>query len=132
MIGADQDEIIITSGATEANNLALFGLARRAPAGRRRILVSAIEHKCVLAAARALEQREGFTVDIIPVDREGFIDLRVLENMVDDTVLVGSVMAVNNEVGTIQGPARYRGGTCPPRRPVSLRRGSDSLCHGCE
>ena len=102
LIGADQDEIIITSGATEANNLALFGLARRAPAGRRRILVSAIEHKCVLAAARALEQREGFTVDIIPVDREGFIDLRVLENMVDDTVLVGSVMAVNNEVGTIQ------------------------------
>ena len=74
LIGADADEIVFTSGATEANNLALFGLARRAPAGRRRILVSAIEHKCVLAAARALEEREGLTVEIIPVDREGFVE----------------------------------------------------------
>ena len=55
LIGADPDEIVFTSGATEANNLALFGLARRAPPSRRRILVSAIEHKCVLAAAKALE-----------------------------------------------------------------------------
>ena len=53
LIGADPDEIIFTSGATESNNLALLGLARRAPTGRQRILVSAIEHKCVLAAARA-------------------------------------------------------------------------------
>ena len=58
LIGADPDEIIFTSGATEANNLALFGLARRAPPGQRRILVGATEHKCVLAAARALEARE--------------------------------------------------------------------------
>ena len=102
LIGADPDEVIFTSGATEANNLALFGLARRAPAGRRRILVSAIEHKCVLAAARVLEEREGFSVESIPVDSEGFVDLAALERMVDDTVLVVSVMAVNNEVGTIQ------------------------------
>ena len=102
LIGADPDEIVFTSGATEANNLALLGLARRAPASRRRILVSAIEHKCVLAAARALEEREGFTVETIPVDREGFIDLDVLETMLDDSVLVASIMAVNNEVGTIQ------------------------------
>ena len=52
LIGADADEVIFTSGATEANNMALFGLARRAPAKRNRILVSAIEHKCVLAAAQ--------------------------------------------------------------------------------
>ena len=52
LIGADADEVIFTSGATEANNLALFGLARRAPGDRRRILVSAIEHKCVLTASR--------------------------------------------------------------------------------
>ena len=52
LIGADADEIVFTSGATEANNLALFGSARRAPESRRRILVSAIEHKCVLAAAQ--------------------------------------------------------------------------------
>ena len=102
LIGADPDEVVFTSGATEANNLALLGLARRAPSDRRRILVSAIEHKCVLAAARSLAEREGFTVETIPVDGEGFVDLDALEGMVDETVLVVSVMAVNNEVGTIQ------------------------------
>ena len=102
LIGADADEIVFTSGATEANNLALFGLARRAPLGRKRILVSAIEHKCVLAAARALSDREGFVVETIPVDGEGFVDLAELEARLGDDVLVVSVMAVNNEVGTIQ------------------------------
>ena len=102
LIGADPDEIIFTSGATEANNLALLGLARRASTGRRRILVSAIEHKCVLSAARALQQLEGFTVETIPVDSEGFVDLGALADQLDDTVLAVSVMAVNNEVGTIQ------------------------------
>jgi cysteine desulfurase len=102
LIGADPDEIIFTSGATEANNLALFGLSRRAPESRRRILVSAIEHKCVLAAVQALEEREGFLLETIPVDGEGFINLDVLEKMLDGSVLAASVMAVNNEVGTIQ------------------------------
>ena len=102
LIGADPDEIIFTSGATEANNLALLGLARRASRERRRILVSSIEHKCVLAAARFLEEREGLTVETIPVDDAGFVDLEALEAMVDDTVLVASIMAVNNEIGTIQ------------------------------
>ena len=102
LIGADPDEIVFTSGATEANNLALFGLARRATDGRARILVSAIEHKCVLAAARALEAREGFVVETIPVDVQGFVDLEALQGMLNETVLVVSIMAVNNEVGTIQ------------------------------
>lgn len=102
LIGADPDEIIFTSGATEANNLALFGLARRAPANRKRILVGSTEHKCVLAAARALEARGGFRVEQIPVDREGFIDLGALADQLDETTLVVSIMAVNNEVGTIQ------------------------------
>ena len=102
LLGADPDEIIFTSGATEANNLALFGLARRAPPGQRRILVGATEHKCVLAAARALETRENFTVEQIPVDREGFIDLDALAEGLGETTLVVSIMLVNNEVGTIQ------------------------------
>ena len=102
LIGADPDEVIFTSGATEANNLALLGLARRAPADRRRILVSAIEHKCVLAAARSLAEREGFEVGVIPVSREGFVDLRYLEEVLDESVLVVSIMAVNNEIGTVQ------------------------------
>ena len=102
LIGADPDEIILTSGATEANNLALLGLARAATPVRRRILVSAIEHKCILAAVRSLQAREGFTVDVIPVDRDGFIDMNALEQMLDESVLVASIMAVNNEIGTIQ------------------------------
>ena len=106
LIGADADEVIFTSGATEANNLALFGLARRAPVGRRRILVSAIEHKCVLGAARALSEREGFTAEVIPVDGEGVVDFDALERRLDESVLLLSVMAVNNEVGTIQDISR--------------------------
>ena len=102
LIGADPDEIVFTSGATEANNLALLGLAHRAPPERRRILVSAIEHKCVLAAARSLEEHEGFTVETIPVNGEGFVDFEALAALVDERVLVTSVMAVNNEIGTIQ------------------------------
>ena len=102
LIGADPDEVIFTSGATEANNLALLGLARRAPADRHRILVSAIEHKCVLAAARTLAEREGFEIGIIPVSREGFVDLHYLEEVLDESVLAVSIMAVNNEIGTIQ------------------------------
>lgn len=119
LIGADPDEIIFTSGATEANNLALLGLARHAPPERRRILVSAIEHKCVLAAAQSLEVGEGFTVETIPVDGEGFVDLGALADMVDQTILVASVMAVNNEIGTIQDLPRI----------ASLLRGHDVLFH---
>ena len=102
LIGADPDEVIFTSGATESNNLALLGLARRAPTDRRRIMVSAIEHKCVLAAARSLAEREGFELGVIPVSREGCVDLHYLEEALDESVLAVSIMAVNNEVGTIQ------------------------------
>ena len=102
LIGASAHEIIFTSGATEANNFALMGLAQRSLPERRRILVSAIEHKCVLAAADALSERHGFIVETIPVDGEGQIDLNWLESRLDSTVLVVSAMAVNNEVGTIQ------------------------------
>ncbi len=102
LIGADTDEIVFTSGATEANNLALFGLARRAPRGRNRILVSAIEHKCVLAVARELAAKEGFVVETVPVDKEGLVAPADLEARLGHDVLVASVMAVNNEVGTVQ------------------------------
>ena len=106
LIGAEPDEIIFTSGATEANNLALFGLARRAPQGRHRILVGAIEHKCVLAAARALSSCHGFAIETIPVNQEGMIDIDALEHAMGDDVLMVSVMAVNNEIGSIQNVER--------------------------
>lgn len=102
LIGADSDEIVFTSGATEANNLALLGLASRAPESRRRVLVSAIEHKCVLGAARSLAGRQDFDVTTIPVDAEGSIDMDALREQLDESVLVVSIMAVNNEIGVIQ------------------------------
>ncbi len=104
LIGADSDEIIFTSGATEANNMALLGLARRVhPAGRkRRFLLSNIEHKCVLAAGRVISDQLGLPVEHKPVDQEGRVLPAALEHALDDDVLAVSVMAVNNEIGTIQ------------------------------
>lgn len=103
LIGADADEIIFTSGATEANNLALLGLGRRVISGtRRRILLGSAEHKCVLAAGRALEDHHGFKVEHLPVDSEGFVEVSTLEDALDEDVFLVSIMAVNNEIGTIQ------------------------------
>ncbi len=103
LIGAESDEIFFTSGATEANNLALLGFARRyKKKNRNRILVSAIEHKCVLAIARILIEQFEFQVDYIPVDEAGRVSSDVLKDMLDDDVLAVSIMAVNNEIGTIQ------------------------------
>ena len=110
LIGADPNEITFTSGATESNNMALLGLGRRAAGGnRRRILVSAIEHKCVLASARVLEEQYEFTVEQIPVDRRGCVELSALDNMLGEDVLAVSVMAVNNEIGTIQNIRKISG-----------------------
>jgi cysteine desulfurase len=105
LIGADGDEVIFTSGATESNNLAILGLARRAAMAkslRKRILLSAIEHKCVLSVGRVLEEQYGYTVDSIPVDRNGHIISVELERLLGEDVLLVSIMAVNNEIGSIQ------------------------------
>lgn len=101
LIGADTDEIVFTSGATEANNLAVLGTARASPPARRRIVVSAIEHKCVLASARAAAD-DGFDVVMAPVGTNGIIDLDTLASLIDSRVALVSVMAVNNEIGTVQ------------------------------
>lgn len=103
LIGADSDEIVFTSGATEANNLALLGLARHGHYGQKtKVLIGATEHKCVLAASREMEDRYSLKVQHIPVDREGFIKPDTLSKMLSEDVLLVSVMAVNNEIGTIQ------------------------------
>ncbi|WP_404415056.1 cysteine desulfurase family protein [Marinospirillum sp.] len=105
LIGADSDEVIFTSGATESNNLAILGLAKRAAltkTTRKRILLSAIEHKCVLSAGHVLKEQYGYVVDYIPVDRNGQIISAELEQLLSDDVLLVSIMAVNNEVGSIQ------------------------------
>ncbi|WP_246472815.1 cysteine desulfurase family protein [Azospirillum tabaci] len=100
-IGADADEIVFTSGATESNNLALLGIARAMPAPRRRVLVSAIEHKCVLGAARALSE-EGFEIVTIPCGNDGIVDPATVAQVVDRQTALVSVMTVNNEIGTEQ------------------------------
>lgn len=100
-IGAADDEVIFTSGATEADNLGVLGAALGAPPNRRRILTSAFEHKAVLECALASEAL-GFSVDMIPILPTGLIDLDRLDNMMAEDVAVVSVMAVNNEIGTIQ------------------------------
>ncbi|MBP7703726.1 MAG: cysteine desulfurase [Caulobacter sp.] len=100
-IGGFADEVVFTSGATEADNIGVLGAALGAPDGRRRILVSDIEHKAVLEAASAA-RRFGFHVDRIPVGRSGVVDPGEVAARLGPDVAVVSVMAVNNEVGTIQ------------------------------
>ena len=103
LIGADSNEIIFTSGATEANNLALLGLARgNKDATRRRVLLGATEHKCVLRVGRVLEEQLDYIVETVPVDEEGTVSYAKMEDRLGDDVLIISIMAVNNEIGTIQ------------------------------
>lgn len=100
-LGAAPSEIIFTSGATEANNLALLGIAAKAPPDRRRVIVSAIEHKSVLEPARILSAR-GFDVVIAPVDTHGRLDLAGFEALSAEGLFLASLMMVNNETGVIQ------------------------------
>src|SRR5690606_13049739 len=101
LIGAEPEEIIFTSGGTEANNLAVLGAARAQAEQGRHIVTSAVEHPSVLEACAALEQ-EGFRVTYVPVDQWGMVDpAAVLAAMTDETILV-SIMLANNEVGTVQ------------------------------
>ena len=101
LIGASTREVIFTSGATESNNFAIRGAAEAAPADRRHIAVSAVEHKSVLQAADRLG-RDGWKVTRLPVRGDGLLDVDAARELVTpDTTLV-SVMAANNEIGVIQ------------------------------
>ncbi|MDP1967366.1 MAG: IscS subfamily cysteine desulfurase, partial [Reyranella sp.] len=101
LIGADEKEVIYTSGATESNNLAIKGVADFYKDRRNHIVTTVTEHKCVLDTCRHLEQ-EGFTVTYLPVQQNGLVDLDVLRAAVTDKTVVVSIMAVNNEIGVIQ------------------------------
>jgi cysteine desulfurase len=102
LIGAEPREIVLTSGATEANNLAIKGAARFAgPSGPRRIITLATEHKCVLESVRDLGA-EGFEPVILPVRPDGLADLDALEYALRTPTLLVSIMAANNETGVLQ------------------------------
>ncbi|MFW5453330.1 IscS subfamily cysteine desulfurase [Thioalkalivibrio sulfidiphilus] len=101
LVGADPREIVWTSGATEANNLAIKGAAHFYQKKGRHLITVKTEHKAVLDTCRQLE-REGFEVTYLDVQSNGLVDLEVLKAALrEDTVLV-SVMHVNNEIGVIQ------------------------------
>jgi cysteine desulfurase len=101
LIGADEKEVIFTSGATESNNLAIRGVAEFYKDRKNHIVTTVTEHKCVLDTCRHLEQ-QGFEVTYLPVQKNGLIDLDVLRAAVTDKTVVVSIMAVNNEIGVIQ------------------------------
>jgi cysteine desulfurase len=120
LIGADPREIVFTSGATEANNLAIRGAAHFAHAHpqaggpvRDRIVTLATEHKCVLESCATLE-REGFPVVYLGVERSGLVSLDRLAAAIDDRTLLVSIMAAHNEIGVIQ-PLAEIGALCRAR-----------------
>ncbi len=100
LIGARPEEILFTSGATEANNLAILGHAAAVP-GKRHIVTSAIEHPCVLGACRHLES-QGYDLTLLPVDSEGLVGPGALEAALRPETALVSVMLANNEIGTVQ------------------------------
>ena len=99
-IGGDARGVVFTSGATEANNLALFGVARAA-VDRCKIVVLASEHSSVLEPTVALKD-ERFEIELLPVGPDGIVDLETVERAVDQRTVLVSAMHVNNETGVIQ------------------------------
>ncbi len=101
LIGKEAGEIFFTSGGTEADNWALKGIAFEKASYGKHIIVSAIEHPAIKESAKWLSQN-GFEVSYAPVDADGFLDVAAFQGLLrPDTILV-SIMAVNNEVGTVQ------------------------------
>jgi cysteine desulfurase len=98
LLDAFADEVIFTSGATEANNLAIFGLAGEPPG---RLVCSPIEHPCVIEPIRRLSER-GFTVEWLPVDASGVVPAAALKQVVDSNPRLISLMLANHETGAIQ------------------------------
>ncbi|KAI7878059.1 cysteine desulfurase [Lichtheimia hyalospora FSU 10163] len=101
LIGADPKEVIFTSGATESNNISLKGVARFYKNKKKHIITTQTEHKCVLDSCRML-QDEGFEVTYLPVQSNGVVDLKLLEESIRPDTAIVSVMTVNNEIGVIQ------------------------------
>jgi cysteine desulfurase len=113
VLGAAPQEIIFTSGGTESNNLAIKGTAFANRDRGRHLIVSAIEHDCVLNSCRWLIG-QGFRVTLVPVDESGLVDVEQLAAVIrNDTILV-SIMHANNEIGTVE-PIEEIGALCRER-----------------
>jgi cysteine desulfurase len=116
LIGATAKEIIFTSGATESNNLALKGIAEMYRARGNHIITQVTEHKAVLDTCNRL-QKNGCRVTFLPVERDGRIDLEDLKRVIDDQVILVSIMFANNEIGVIQ-PIAEIGRICHERNVI--------------
>ncbi|MEO5345593.1 MAG: IscS subfamily cysteine desulfurase [Magnetococcus sp. YQC-9] len=114
IIGADPREIVFTSGATESDNLAIWGVAQFYRDKGKHIITPTTEHKAVLDTCRHLEA-DGFEVTYLPVGPNGLIDLAQLEAAITPQTILISVMAVNNEVGVIQ-PIEAIGRLCRQKK----------------
>lgn len=101
LIGARSEEIVFTSGGTEADNLALVGVAYANERRGNHIITTSIEHRAVLETCKFLEKR-GFKVSYLPVDRYGFVDPQDVNMAITPKTILVSVMHANNEVGTIE------------------------------
>ncbi len=101
LIGAKPREIIFTSGATESDNLALKGVAEMYQEKGDHIITQVTEHKAVLDTTKRLE-RKGFEVTYLPVDRDGLVDPNDVRSALRETTILISIMAANNEIGTLQ------------------------------
>ena len=101
LINANRDDIFFTSSGTEADNIAIFGVASKNKEKRNHIITSSIEHHAVELPIKELE-KNGFEVTFLPVDQYGFINIKDLENAITKKTLLISIMFANNEIGTIE------------------------------
>ena len=115
-IGAEPGEIVFTSGATEANNLAIKGVAESYMRDGKHIITVQTEHSAVLEPCRYLESL-GFSVTYLPVDADGLIDLSTLRSAFQEDTILVSVMAANNEIGVLQ-PIADIGQLCHERNVI--------------
>jgi cysteine desulfurase len=114
VLGTKPSEIVFTSGGTESNNLAVFGAARLLKPKGKHLITSAIEHHAVLHCFDYLEKKEGFEVTRLPVDSEGRVSPEDLKQAIRPHTVLVSIMAANNEIGTIQ-PVAELGAVCRER-----------------
>jgi cysteine desulfurase len=117
-INADSNEIIFAGSGTEADNLAILGIAKAFRNKGNHIITSSIEHKAVLESCKTLE-KEGFEVTYLKVDSNGLINLDELKNSIKDNTILISIMLANNEIGTIQ----------PIKQIAEIAREKDIIVH---
>ena len=101
LINAKPSEIFFTAGGTEADNWAVFGTAEKLKAKGNHIITTKVEHHAMIHSCAALE-KDGFEVTYLDIDKDGFVDLKQLEDSITDKTILISIMLVNNEIGTIQ------------------------------